>query len=229
MIDIVFVIPEITKGMKSFGPKSLIHIKNISVIEHQLMQIRSHFRNNHIYLLTGFESDKIKKVVSSSRYVTKKKHIHILENKSYESHNQTSSIHQYAQQYQSNHGAMFINNGILTKYNFSKIINKNKNHLFFVGGQKANFNIGSSQLDSIEYLFYDLPNLWSECVYLTNQSIHYIKELNIDNIKSIFFFELINQLIDKQFEFDSATIPKTQILKIINIKDTSKVKNFINA
>lgn len=228
MIDIVFVIPEITKGMKSFGPKSLIHIKNISVIEHQLMQIRSIFRNNNIYLLTGFESEKIKKVVYTSKYIANKKHIYILENKAYESHNQTASIYQYVQGKTSNKGAIFINNGILTKYNFAKTANKNKNQLFFISGQKANFNIGCSKIDTAEYLFYDLPCLWSECVYLTSSSIDYIKTLSLENIKSIFFFELINQLIEKEFIFDSVVIPKTQILKIANIKDTSKIKNFIS-
>lgn len=226
MIDIVYIIPEITKGMKSFGPKSLITVRNISILEYQLMQARAMFRNSHIYLLTGFESERIEKTVFSSKHITGKKNIHIIENKEYESHSQSSSIMSYVKQRQSDQGAMFINNGILIKYNFTKI-NKNQNHLFFLNGIKSNFNIGTANLDQTEYLFYDLPHLWSECAYLSSSTIEHIGKLALEDVKSIFFFELINKLIEKRFIFNSISVPKNQITKITHIKDTNKIKHFI--
>lgn len=227
MIDIVYIIPEITKGMKSFGPKSLITVRNISILEYQLMQTRSLFRNSHIYLLTGFESERIGKTVFSSKHITGKKNIHIIENKEYENHSQSSSIMSYIKQRQVNHGAIFINNGILIKYNFTKI-NKNKNHLFFLNGPKSNFHIGAANLEQTEYLFYDLPYLWSECAYLEPNTLDYIGQLSLNDVKSIFFFELINKLIEKQFIFDSIPVPKNQVTKIAHIKDTNKIKHFIH-
>lgn len=226
MIDIVYMIPEITKGMKSFGPKSLITIKNISILEYQLMQAREIFKNNHIYLLTGFESERIEKTVFSSKHVTGKKNIHIIENKEYENHSQSASIMRYIQQKQTDRGAVFINNGILIRYNFAKI-NKNQNHLFFLNGTKSNFHIGAANIDHTEYLFYDLPYLWSECAYLSASALNYVRQLSLDDVKSIFFFELINKLIEKQFNFNSIPIPKNQVTKIAHLKDTNKIKHFI--
>lgn len=226
MIDIVYIIPEITKGMKSFGPKSLITVRNISILEYQLMQARSLFRNSHIYLLTGFESERIEKTVFSSKHITGKKNIHIIENKEYENHSQSSSIMSYIQQRQTDNGAIFINNGILIKYNFTKI-NKSQNHLFFLNGLKSNFHIGSAKLEQTEYLFYDLPYLWSECAYLEPDTLNYIGQLSLDDVKSIFFFELINKLIEKKFAFNSIPVPKNQVTKIAHVKDTNKIKHFI--
>ena len=227
MIDIVFIIPEITKGMKSFGPKALIPLKGRTLIEHQIELIRSVYKNNNIYLLTGFESERIKKTIATSRHISKK-NIFILENKNYETHGQIASIFEYLDTRNQNNGAIFLNNGIITKFNFQKNIQMQNNSIFFIQGKKLNFNIGCNTIENTEYLFYDLPVLWSECVYLNNETLRLIHSLILPyELKTLFFFEVINKLLDKSILFNNVIIPKSQITKVNNIKDIKKLKTFV--
>jgi CTP:phosphocholine cytidylyltransferase-like protein len=227
MTDIVMIIPEITKGMKSFGPKALITIRGKTLIEHQISILRSVYKNNHIYLLTGFESDRIKKTILTSKIISPK-NISILENKQYDTSGQMTSVVSYIRQKENNNGAIFINNGIITKFNFAKNFNKSNNSIFLIKGKKNNFNIGCADQNSIEYLFYDLPVLWSECIYLNNETMSIVKDMLLPHeLKTLFFFELVNKLLERSVSFDKVMIPKTQITKINHIKDINKAKIFI--
>jgi len=227
MIDIVFIIPEITKGMKSFGPKALIPLKGRTLIEHQIELIRSVYKNNSIYLLTGFESEKIKKTISTSKYISKK-NIFILENKNYETHGQIASVFEYLDNRNTKNGAIFLNNGIITKFNFQKNIQVESNSIFFIQGKKINFNLGCNSIENTEYLFYDLPILWSECVYLNNETLGFVRDLILPHeLKTLFFFEIINKLLDKSVVIQNIIIPKSQITKVNNIKDIKKLKTFV--
>ena len=227
MIDIVFIIPEITKGMKSFGPKALIPVRGQTLIEHQIELIRSIYKNNNIYLLTGFESEKIKKTIFTSNYISRK-NIFILENKNYETQGQIASVFEYLDNRNPKNGAIFLNNGIITKFNFQKNIQTLNNSIFFIQGKKLNFNIGCNNIEHTEYLFYDLPFLWSECVYLNNGTLELLHDLILPHeLKTLFFFEVINKLLDKSIFFENTIIPKSQITKINNIKDIKKLKAFV--
>ena len=221
------IIPEITKGMKSFGPKALITIRGKTLIEHQISILRSVYKNNHIYLLTGFESDRIKKTILTSKIISPK-NISIFENKQYDTSGQMTSVVSYIRQKENNNGAIFINNGIITKFNFAKNFNKSNNSIFLIKGKKNNFNIGCADQNSIEYLFYDLPVLWSECIYLNNETMSIVKDMLLPHeLKTLFFFELVNKLLERSVSFDKVMIPKTQITKINHIKDINKAKIFI--
>jgi hypothetical protein len=228
MTDIVFIVSEITKGMKSFGPKCLLSINGVSLIEYQIKYIRKFFKKDTIYLITGFEADKIKKHIYTYTNISTK-NIVFIEDSNYEKNNQAAAILQYAINKQNQNGSLFINNGILIKNNFLKNLNLNKNHIFSIHGKKSNFDIGSNPCKQLEYLFYDLPVLWSECAYFNYSTIEYLKNnLFTENINSMFFFELINKLIEHEIDFANHSIPKTQVAKILNMKDVSKIRNFIH-
>ena len=65
MLDILLLVPEITKGMKSLGSKALLGIKNSTmVLDYQIQQLKKLDQNANIFIGTGFESDKIRKAVS---------------------------------------------------------------------------------------------------------------------------------------------------------------------
>ena len=125
-------------------------------------------------------------------------------------------------------GDIFLNNGIITKFNFQKNIQTLNNSIFFIQGKKLNFNIGCNNIEHTEYLFYDLPFLWSECVYLNNGTLELLHDLILPHeLKTLFFFEVINKLLDKSIFFENTIIPKSQITKINNIKDIKKLKAFV--
>jgi hypothetical protein len=139
-----------------------------------------------------------------------------------------ASIKQYLDNKQNNNGTLFINNGIIPKYDFSKI-NYDKNYIFLINGNKSHFNIGCSNAQNIEYLFYDLPFLWSECLFLNKESLDILNDTISDiDTKTLFFFEIINRLLENnKITLKTNFMNKNEIIKISNIKDAKKIRNTI--
>ena len=60
MINALIITPEITKGMKSIGSKSLLLLKNTQlVIDYQIEQIYKICKNTDISIVIGFDSGRI--------------------------------------------------------------------------------------------------------------------------------------------------------------------------
>lgn len=224
MISAIIIVPEITKGMKSIGSKSLLKIRDTTIIEHQVNQIRDIHKDIHISILTGFDNDKILKCLEN-----KYPNISIVYNEQYASTNQAQSIDLYLPSHNNIDGLLIISSGILFKKMTIDIdILSDKNKLFILDRPKSNFNIGCDRTKEIEYLFYDLPLPWSECVYLNNLTLSLLSKLFIkNNLSQMYLFEIINELIKNQVTFDKEYIKTKNILKINSSKDISKSKNFI--
>jgi CTP:phosphocholine cytidylyltransferase-like protein len=221
MIDILLISPEITKGMKSIGSKCLLPLrKNLTVIEYQISQLQK-IKPSKITINIGFDADKIQHILS--RYKT----INFLINKDYEHTNQSSNLLSYIHMYRPV-SLLVINNGILLKNNpISKRILKGECKLFLLNKQKNNFDIGCSKMDHIEYLFYDMPQPWSEIVYLNKEAIDLLATCDQEQFKQLYLFETINFLLGKKIKFNKTCINKSQITKIHNIKDLNTAKIFI--
>lgn len=223
MVDVLIIIPEITKGMKSLGSKALLRIKNsITVLEYQINELRKTYPRSTIFVGTGFESEKIKKIFSSY------KNIQFIENHNYNETNQSKLISLFANQYTGNRDILVISNGILFKNNVF-VSNSDNSKIFLIDKPKNNFNIGCNDTENVNYLFYDLPIKWTECVLFNKNTLDYIKILCKDyNTDQMYLFELINLLMDKyHISFSKHMIVKKNIMKINTIKDIPIAKLFI--
>ena len=100
--------------------------------------------------------------------------------------------------------------------------------IFILNKIKQNFNLGCSHGDHLEYLFFDLPETWSECVYLDAQTVCLLRDvITNNNISQMYLFEIINELISHNVIFHKHIIDKKNIIKINNQKDITKAKKFI--
>jgi len=100
--------------------------------------------------------------------------------------------------------------------------------IFVIDKPKYNFTIGCSNSQYAEYLFYDLPIVWSECFFLNKEALDMIKIISAkENIEQLYLFELVNKLIDNKIISEKEYISKKNIMKILNNKDISKAKQFI--
>jgi|694.fasta_scaffold17320_9 choline kinase len=223
MINALILAPEITKGMKSFGSKSLLEIKKkISIIEYQISALKDIDKNISITTAIGFESEKILPVLDKHGV----KHTY---NPEYKNTNQSYSLKIFLEDNPSIDNLLIINNGILFK---KKTITKNMlsgvSKIFVLDKMKENFSLGCSQQEKIEYIFYDLPELWSECVYLNLEAIDTIKYAILHNqVNQMYLFELINKAINLEQTFQKEHINKKNIMKINTYKDINKAKLFI--
>jgi len=222
MIDVLIIVPEITKGMKSIGSKALLTIKNpITILDYQISEIQKSLPLSRITIATGFESEKIKKTIDSRHSVN------FIYNSQYKITNQSECLALHLENKAVNK-LLIISNGIIFKNIDFQITDSTQSKIFVIDKPKNNFNIGCSDSEYTEYLFYDLPMPWSECFFLNSEAISIIKHLiKKENISQLYLFELINKLIDNNIKFKKDYIPKKNIMKILNNKDISKAKQFI--
>lgn len=214
MIDVVLLSSGITKGMKSYGPKSIVPIgksKTPLVIE-QINILKKNRNIDHIYIVVGFES---KKIISLAQRCNSSK-VHFIFNDNYENTNSGGALLKILDKL--NKTTIIFEDGIIS-YNIPKY---NYSYLPILKKYNKGYGIGSIIDEKVKYLCYDLENNWAEFVCFGNKDIDYIKSIInnelITKINSMFLFEIINLLIDNYVEFHAEFTNQKTIKKIINHK-----------
>lgn len=220
----------ITKGMKSFGPIGLLkkNQKSKELILLQIENVRKIFGSVDIYLITGFGSDKISKLVQNKKYVK------IIENDQFADKNYGYSLKLFLNNIEDKiddyQGFFFVDSNILIK----NLLNKKKNKSWIVCKKniKRTKNpedfIGFNNIDeTISYMFYNLGEYsWCNSFYLSKNDIKQMimyKDYYYDNM---FLFEILNLAIEKFNLQLFANFTKTQkdVINIKGLKDKNKIK-----
>lgn len=223
MIDnVILLCSEITKGMKSYGPKAFVPIgpknKQKPLIIKQIENIFERYGpKTNIYIIIGFEYDKFLKILEDAYPARKYSNIINIYNDLYLESNNAYAL-QLALNAINSGNCLIVQNGILINYspkNYCKsllpIIKNNPDDSFNIGLTLNNNNV--------QYAFYDLPNKWSEILYISSTDINDIKALiKKCDLKQKFLFELINILIDNNIIFETEYISPRNISKITNHK-----------
>lgn len=223
--NVILLCSEITKGMKSYGPKAFIPIGNKNkekpLIIKQIDNIfLTHGKNTKIYIIIGFEYDKFIKILDQYYPLHIYKNIIQIYNEFYDKSNNAYSLSLALDLIGSQDGdILIIQNGILTDYS-PKNSKKSLIPILKNNNKDESFNIGLTiSGKKVEYMFYDLPYRWSEILYINNSDIESIKNiLTKHNLKQKFLFEMINLLIDNNIIFETEYIPSKHISKINNHK-----------
>lgn len=214
MIDIILLCSGITKGMKSYGPKAIVPVgknKNPLIVE-QIQNIRSLKLKCSINIVVGFESKKIISILNDHKI----KNINFIFHDDYENDNAGGAILKAMENIKNN--CIIIDDGIIV----NEIKNKNVSYLPVFSKEAKNFNIGLTENNSVvEYLFYDLPKVWSELCYIGRNDLAHVRYAFSNNekkIKTMFLFEIINLLIDNNIRFEIDNVSNKNIKKLINHK-----------
>lgn len=223
MLDALIMIPEITKGMKSIGSKALLTIKkSITVLDHQIYSLKKIDKNIRITIATGFEANKIQE------YLKDTPNINFVYNDQYRHTNEIASLLLYLNQH-SPENLLIINNGILLKDNAVSMTNlSGESKVFLLDKPKENFHLGCSHGEKLEYIFYDLPELWAECLFLNRLTIDNIRKIVSPKLQQMYLFELLNSILSQDAcIINKYYINKSKIMKINSMKDINKAKSFI--
>lgn len=223
MIDILLISPEITKGMKSTGPKCLLSLrKNLTVIEYQISQLQK-IKPSKMTLNIGFEYEKILRTLY--RYKT----IDYLINEKYDTTNQASNLISYIKKYNPSQ-LLVYSSGLLIKNNIiikNELYHNGSCKLLILNKNKHNFDIGCSNMPNPDYLFYDMPESWAEICYLNRQAIEVLADCKESTFEQMYLFEAINVLLQKNIVFDKIYINKSNVMKIQTMKDLPAARLFI--
>jgi len=221
--DYLIIMPEITKGMKSIGSKALLPINSKNtILDYQIKSIKIMNRQNKIYLSTGFQHNKVKKVAD------KYKNVHSIYESEYENCNESKHIINYIKNnIDSLNNLFIIKNGVLFKNRcFSSIRKKDKSKIFLLDRDKDNFSIGCHNKDS-KYLFYELQQKWCECAFLVKSDLQKILTMNEQKqINNYFLFEIIN-FLQESSDIEHHTISYRNIMKVNSTNDIKKAKRFV--
>ena len=226
MINITCMMTEITKGMKSIGPKYIYKHNNKSLIEYQIHYIKKYKSKINLNLILGFGADKIKKQLEKQKNIK----INYLHNPNYLNEESGGNFEIAIKNFNSKKesGMLIMNNGILANINWERYIKKSSfNKIFYTNETCRNFNLGFD--NNGEYLFYDLPNTWLEVIYLNKKTVLELQKNIPDQIYSnMFLFEIINLLKEKSdLSFQPIKLPHNKIFKFNSPKDSKYLAKFL--
>ena len=204
MINIILCNSLMSKGIKCIGPKALLNINNKPLIIHQIKSIQKSFSHKRyrLHIVLGYQRDKVKKILHKYDLLNKK-NILIKEDKNYNDCSQTKIITDILLTLQKEH-AIVINEGCI----FSNISIPRATSIYNIGKIKKGFDIGCNiRKEQVEYLCYDIPNIWSGITFLHKNDIEQIQNVTLQYLKNkinyIFLFEYINSLIELGIKFEA--------------------------
>lgn len=218
-IAVIILAANISYGMKSYGPKSLLAINNTTtLLEYQIELIRQSFPKSDIILVTGFSAEKmIKKRPLGVR---------IVENQLFETTNESEQI-RLALNCCLSDSVLLIKDSVIFNAETFKNISQNGSCIIYDSQNKFEKNdIGVTVVDGYGTIFsYDIPTKWCHIVYLTGKDLQFIKWLcsNKENSK-LYTFELLNMLLSKSEKIKAIEPVNMEISKIDNSRDLEKIR-----
>lgn len=193
--NLILLHHELTKGMKSFGPKGLLkiklHNKTDIIINHQLEQIaESLSKDSCIVVVVGFDKDRL---IKKLELFKKHKNILVVDNYEYKNYNQSYAMMLGLQQIRNNYPTIVMDSGVLLQkplcLNEALLVN---NNIVFTSQNTKEFDVGCTVHDSnIEYMFYDLNPKWINIFSICPQYKQIIENIASKN-KNSNIFEVIN-------------------------------------
>jgi hypothetical protein len=216
---------EITKGMKSFGPKGLLKSKKSKeLINCQISTVSD--IGQKTYIIVGFGSDKLIKKLPQSESVQ------VIKNENYKISNEGYALKLLFNNFDhdKSDGLLIISNGLLV--NFPSVKFDQSKIFFTTKNDKHDFNLGcvfDQNSNILENIFYNInDNVWCECIFISNSEINIIKQyMKTIDIQNMFLFEIINNSIRYGAQYTGEFISPHRILKIQSAKDSSKIKEVI--
>ena len=205
----------IGKRMKCCGPKALIEINHLSIIERQLNLILSLYPETDIIVGVGFEAHKIK------NHLKDKYNVRYVKNELFETTNVLHTIGLCLQASIYNkvliiYGDLIFNQNTIKNLidNKSKIVIDNKQQfrdeevgVIYQNNKVTNFSHG-------------IPIKWSQIVFLAGSELEEFEKMAIsESCNSWFGYEALNELINRDYDIYIKDQIDSKIIELDYIKD----------
>jgi len=218
--ELSIVIPAAGMGrrMKSYGPKALINIyDNMTLIERQVELLWSVYPKAEIFVVVGFEAERIRKRLSDYP-------VRFILNPMHETTNVLYSIGLAMQAIISNevmivYGDLIFNESAIRNLRgSSKVVVDNKGLL-----KKREVGL-ITQNKKVTNFSFGLEKKWGQITYLTGKELYLFKEIAIKKESSQWFgYEALNYVLDRGGKLQSVSPPAMKIFEIDIAKDLEKI------
>ena len=217
--NMLIVIPSagIGKRMRSHGPKATIELSDgETVINRQVKILKKIFPKSKIAIIVGFQKDKFEKI----------QNVHYIDNDNYENTNVTYSINLALQKFNCSSVLLIYGDLVFTKDIFVNMphlkswicLDNQQNHR----SNEVGINVVD---DKVVHFSYGLQNKWAQIAFLKGFELELFKNIASKNSSmKKFCFEIFNEIIDMNGEFDCYTNKKWKMVEIDTIKDIVRAK-----
>lgn len=201
--------------IKTYEPRSLLKIKNKTLIDHQVDAIKSKFKDPEIIGVFGPHMARVTKNVRGK--------IRIVENQKYETTNNSESL-RLALNNSIKNSLMFFHGDILINETFFNSLNFNKSFVVYEDrGMMDEKEIGLTIMkNKATILSYGLEKKWCQAAFFKGKELKILRNIfstfsNQD--KKMLTFEIINKIIDSGGSFQAQRLEKSKIIEIDCIRD----------
>lgn len=214
ILNVIIPAAGLGRRMRSYGNKSLIQLGRETVISRQIRIIKESFKDTHITIVTGFESQKIKRGLPDD--------ITFVKNSDFVTTNVAHSICLGMEKCK--RGPVLIVYGDLVfSKNMFKPFPLDKSLLVIEEGGNRPEEIGVHYLDNqVICLDYGLPQKWAHILYLTQKDRLLFKKM-CDNQK-LFTFEVLNKMLNAGVKISAFVPTGVSVAEIDCSKDIDLAK-----
>lgn len=205
--------------MKSYGPKSLLKASNgKTILENQISNIKSIYKDCEIVVVAGFDADSIIK--------NKPDNCRIVENQLYEESGEVEQLRLGLNNIENNK-VLIINDGVHFNKESIKDITQDGSCLLVDEDQLSNDEIGVTIVDNkVTILSYAINDYkWCNISYFTGKELDMIKSFCSNREKKkLFMFECLNEILEKKIKITAHNPTKKSLIKINSSSDIPKLK-----
>jgi len=217
------IIPAAGMGhrMKSYGPKALIQLDSRNtIIERQIKILQKNYPKSEIFIVVGFEYEKIIKKLD-------KYSVRFINNPIHENTNVLYSIGLAIQAINTKsvmlvYGDLVFNEfAIKDMFGKSRVIVDKKNMM-----GKEEVGITQDLENKVSNFAFGLELKWAQIAYITGRELELFRKIAIKKDSSQWFgYEGLNYVIENGGEFMACCPKKMKLLEIDTTKDLEKIKN----
>lgn len=225
LITVVLLCDSPGYRMKSYGPASLISIKNKKLIDIQIDIIKNVFSEHEIIICVGFDADKISKYI---RQKYKNSNIRIVENQNFQISNSCESA-RLSLNNTTNDKVLICDGSLYFTEDTINHINTSESSIITEKYKSENLEVcvNINEDNYIEHFSFGASVSWSEICFLHNyDTIECFRKILSTFEKSKFAFEALNELIKTKYYLKNIT-NQDNIYKINNLKTYHKLKEEI--
>lgn len=211
-VEVIILGAGVGARIKSYEPRSLIKIRNKTLIDHQIELINKYIPKNSITLVVGYDANKIIKKVYGK--------VKIVENQIYNESNNGESLrlainNSSIQQAIVMHGDLYFDDTLFNYFDFRQSFVLTS-CLF---NQKE---VGLTVVNEYVTIFsYSLSTKWAQIVFLAEKELDILRKIYLkdEDMKYNLTFEMLNKVIEGGGQFKAIDIKNSYIKEIDTIKD----------
>ena len=207
--------------MLSYGPKPFLTIKNKTILERQLSNINKVFKKKEIIFVCGFQYEKIKNKIP--------KHLKVVVNNEFETTNVSYSI-KVGLDHCSTDNVLIIYGDLVFNVSCLKCPFNNESAVVIDKLNTMNEREIGCIINKglIQNFSYDIPNKWSQIMYLCNDELSLFKKyVNDKKNKNKYGFEGLNYILEKGGKLKSFFPKRMKVMDVDCVSDIPVAENMI--